>query len=56
MTSALKAKETKKCLHRDVDDADLVEYCHLRRMRTLLCYGLTADSAAPVVGADWAVT
>jgi hypothetical protein len=25
----LKAKETKKCLHRDVDDDDLVEFCQL---------------------------
>jgi hypothetical protein len=50
----LKAKETKKCLHCDVDDDDLVEFC--QRMRTLLCYGLSADSAAPAVGADWAVT
>jgi hypothetical protein len=25
----VKAKETKKCLHRDVDDDDLVEFCQL---------------------------
>jgi hypothetical protein len=25
----LKAKETKKCLHRDIDDDDLVEFCQL---------------------------
>jgi hypothetical protein len=25
----LKAKETKKCLHRDVYDDDLVEFCQL---------------------------
>jgi hypothetical protein len=54
-TWMLKAKETKKCHHRD-DDDDLVEFCQLWGMRTLLCYGLSADSAAPVVGADWAVT
>jgi hypothetical protein len=38
----LKAKETKKCRHRD-DDDDLVEFCQLWRMRTLLCYGLLAS-------------
>jgi hypothetical protein len=25
----LKAKETKKCLYRDVDDDDFVEFCQL---------------------------
>jgi hypothetical protein len=25
-------------------------------MRTLLCYGLSSDSAAPAVVADWAAT
>jgi hypothetical protein len=55
-SARVKAKETKKCLHRDVDDDDLVEFCQLLRMRTLLCYRLSADSAAPAVGADWAVT
>jgi hypothetical protein len=52
----VKAKETKKCLHRDVDDDDLVEFCQLDEWGHFLCYGLSADSAAPAVGADWAVT
>jgi hypothetical protein len=52
----VKAKETKKCPYRD-DDDDLVEFCQLwRRMRTLLCYGLSADAQTPAVVADWTVT
>jgi hypothetical protein len=52
----VKAKETKKCHHRQLMSTDAVEFGQLRRMRTLLCYGLSADSRAPAVGADWAVT
>jgi hypothetical protein len=54
--SQVKAKETKKCHHRQLMSADAVEFCQLWRMRTLLCYVLSADSSAPAVGADWAVT
>jgi hypothetical protein len=50
----LKAKKTKKCSHRD-DDDDFVDFCTFWRKGTLLCYGLSADSAAPAFGADWAV-
>jgi hypothetical protein len=48
----LRSRVTKKCRHRDDDDDDLVEFCQLWLMRTLSCYGLSADSAAPAVGAD----
>jgi hypothetical protein len=47
----VKAKETKKLM-----SADAVELGQLQRIRTLLCYGLSADSRAPAVMADWAVT
>jgi hypothetical protein len=46
----IKAKETKKCHHRQLMSADAVEFCQLGRMRTSLCYGRSADAA------DWAVT
>jgi hypothetical protein len=56
-TIVLKAKETKKCHHHHhLMSADAVEFSQLWRMRTLLCYELSADSWAPAVGADWAVT
>jgi hypothetical protein len=39
--------------HLDDDDDDFSSFAIGDGMRTLLCYGLSAD--APAVGADWAV-
>jgi hypothetical protein len=37
-------------------DDDFVDFGPFRQKGTLLCYGLSADLAAPAVGADWAIT
>jgi hypothetical protein len=52
-----KHKETKKCPHRQLMSADAVEFCQLWRMRTLLCFRLSADAPGPavIVGADRAL-